>query len=59
MCLLLSVLFCCGITDENASPFFQYGDNGLKSDFGGHDNYWHGNVLAYVGNCYTVFSFKG
>ena len=39
--------------------FFVYGDNGLKSDFGGHDNKWHGNVLAYVGNCYTVFSFKG
>ena len=39
--------------------FFAYGDNGLKSDFGGHDNKWHGNVLAYVGNCYTVFSFKG
>ena len=39
--------------------FFAYGDNGLKSDFGGHDNYWHGNVLAYVGNCYTHFSFKG
>jgi hypothetical protein len=30
-----------------------------KSDFGGHDNVWHGNVLAFVGNCYTVFSFKG
>ena len=39
--------------------FFAYGDNGLKSDFGGHDNVWHGNVLAYVGNCYTVFNFKG
>ena len=31
----------------------------MKSDFGGHDNMWHGNVLAYVGNCWTVFSFKG
>jgi len=39
--------------------FFAYGENGLKSDFGGHDNVWHGNVLAYVGNCYTVFNFKG
>jgi hypothetical protein len=39
--------------------FFAYGDNGLKSDFGGHDNVWHGNVLAYVGNCYTIFNFKG
>ena len=25
--------------------FFAYGDNGLKSDFGGHDNKWHGNAL--------------
>jgi len=39
--------------------FFAYGDNGLKSDFGGHDNKWHGNVLAYVGNCYHMWSFKG
>ena len=39
--------------------FFAYGDNGLKSDFGGHDNIWHGNVLAYVGNCYQVGNFKG
>ena len=39
--------------------FFAYGDNGLKSDFGGHDNYWHDNVLAYVGNCYHMWSFKG
>lgn len=39
--------------------FFAYGDNGLKSDFGGHDNKWHGNVLAYVGNCYHMGSFKG
>ena len=39
--------------------FFAYGDEGLKSDFGGHDNRWHGNVLAYVGNCYHMWSFKG
>ena len=38
--------------------FFAYGENGLKGDFGGHDNKWHGNVLAYVGNCYTTYSFK-
>eukprot|EP01051_Picozoa_sp_SAG22_P033455 SAG22_NODE_14659_length_368_cov_1.531599_1_plen_38_part_10 len=30
----------------------------MKSDFGGHDNVWHGNVLAYVGNCYIVGSFE-
>lgn len=29
-----------------------YADNGLKSDFGGHDNKWEGNLLYYVGNCY-------
>jgi len=29
-----------------------YGDNGLKSDFGGHDHVWESNLLAYVGNCY-------
>lgn len=29
-----------------------YGDNGLKSDFGGHDNVWESNLLAYVGSCY-------
>lgn len=39
--------------------FFVYGDNGLKSDFGGHDNKWHNNVLAFVGNCYHMWSFKG
>jgi hypothetical protein len=39
--------------------FFVYGDNGLKSDFGGHDNKWHNNVLAFVGNCYHMGSFKG
>ena len=31
---------------------FVYGDNGLKSDFGGHDHTWHRNLLLYVGNCY-------
>jgi len=29
-----------------------YGDNGLKSDFGGHDHRWENNVVLYVGNCY-------
>ena len=28
-----------------------YGDNGLKSDFGGHDHVWESNLLLYVGNC--------
>jgi len=29
--------------------FFVYGGNGMKNDFGGHDNYHHGNIYAYVG----------
>ena len=32
--------------------FLAYGGYGLKSDFGGHDNKYDSNVLAYVGNCY-------
>lgn len=29
--------------------FFVYGGNGMKNDFGGHDNYHHDNIYAYVG----------
>jgi len=29
--------------------FFVYGGNGMKNDFGGHDNYHFRNVYAYVG----------
>ena len=29
-----------------------YADNGLKSDFGGHDNVWERNMLLFVNNCY-------
>ena len=36
-------------THEN---FFVYAANGLKSDFGGHDNRHYGNVYAYVGDCW-------
>lgn len=32
--------------------FLAYADNGMKSDFGGHDFYAHGNVMAYTGKCY-------
>lgn len=44
-------------TDDGSSyfdvhdNFLAYGEHGLKSDFGGHNMVWHGNVLAYVGNC--------
>merc|ERR1711957_840602 len=36
--------------------FLVYGGYGIKSDFGGHDNYHHGNIYAYVGEpfCITV-----
>merc|ERR1711966_352076 len=52
-------------TDDGSAYFktysnsFAYGDNGLKSDFGGHDHSWKDNIIAYVGNCYDIFSFKG
>ena len=36
---------------EVANNFFAYGQHGLKSDFGGHDLVYSGNVQAYVGNC--------
>ena len=32
--------------------FFAYGANGLKSDFGGHDNHHVRNIYAYVGGCF-------
>eukprot|EP01048_Picozoa_sp_COSAG05_P010084 COSAG05_NODE_869_length_6866_cov_20.524457_3_plen_159_part_00 len=31
---------------------FIYGDNGLKSNFGGHDNVHTKNIYAYVGTCF-------
>ena len=36
-----------------------YADNGLKSDFGGHDEVYSGNVLAYVGACWDMWNFDG
>ena len=33
----------------SSSNFFVYGGNGMKNDFGGHDNYHHDNVYAWVG----------
>eukprot|EP01051_Picozoa_sp_SAG22_P022393 SAG22_NODE_5342_length_1033_cov_1.055675_1_plen_219_part_00 len=32
--------------------FFAYGANGLKSDFGGHDNRHTSNVYAFPGGCF-------
>merc|ERR1712196_171460 len=45
-------------TDDGSSyynthdNFFVYAENGLKSDFGGHDNYHNNNVYAFVSNCW-------
>merc|ERR1712216_938444 len=35
------------------------GDNGLKSDFGGHDEVYYNNILPYVGNCWKMWNFYG
>lgn len=35
------------LTEDN---FLVYSSNGLKSDFGGHDNHHIGNIYAYVGS---------
>jgi len=32
--------------------FFVYAANGLKADFGGHDNYHNDNVYAFTSNCW-------
>jgi len=32
--------------------FFVYAADGLKSDFGGHDNFHNDNVYAYTNNCW-------
>jgi hypothetical protein len=40
--------------------FLAFAANGLKSDFGGHDNVWTRNVLAYPETCYDFgFDAKG
>ena len=40
------------MADHTYSNFFVYGDAGLKSDFGGHDNWHESNVYAYTGSCF-------
>jgi hypothetical protein len=34
--------------------FFVYGGNGMKNDFGGHDNHHRNNIYAYVGRALGV-----
>lgn len=59
-------------TDDGSSyyhtydNFLAYASNGLKSDYGGHDHVWTGNIVAYAGTCYDFgfdvyanTSFKG
>ena len=36
--------------------FFVYGGNGMKNDFGGHDNHHYRNVYAYTGQGLGVCS---
>jgi len=33
---------------------FAYGGFGLKCDFGGHDNVWSSNILAYTSSCWSL-----
>ena len=37
------------------SNFFVYGGNGMKNDFGGHDNNHSSNVYAYVGQAIGLY----
>ena len=52
-------------TDDGSSyynttfNFFVYGDNGLKNDFGGHDNRHINNVYAYIANAWTFCCISG
>ena len=41
------------LTHDN---FLVYGNNGMKNDFGGHDNHHYRNVYAYVGEGLGVCS---
>ena len=34
---------------------FVYGGNGMKNDFGGHDNYHLNNIYAYVGRAVSLY----
>ena len=41
---------------ETHDNFLVYGGNGMKNDFGGHDNHHFGNIYAYVGHGVGVCS---
>jgi len=51
------------IDNDDGSCFFRshhnflvYGGNGMKNDFGGHDNYHFDNIYAFVGQALGVVS---
>jgi len=40
--------------------FFAYSGNGMKSDFGGHDNHHYSNIYAYTGRGFGIVTqYKG
>lgn len=41
------------LTHDN---FFAYSGNGMKNDFGGHDNHHYNNIYAYVGRGFGICS---
>ena len=54
---LLPLLFPISFFSSHSTPFFYAlncltGAGGLKSDFGGHDHKWRGNVVGYVMECF-------
>ena len=34
--------------------FFVYSGNGMKNDFGGHDNHHYNNIYGYLGHCFGI-----
>lgn len=50
-----------GVDNDDGSAYYHthhnfmvYGRQGLKSDFGGHDNHHFGNIYAYIGRAMSV-----
>eukprot|EP00425_Heterocapsa_triquetra_P004269 CAMPEP_0195159552 /NCGR_PEP_ID=MMETSP0448-20130528/186222_1 /TAXON_ID=66468 /ORGANISM="Heterocapsa triquestra, Strain CCMP 448" /LENGTH=653 /DNA_ID=CAMNT_0040198351 /DNA_START=30 /DNA_END=1987 /DNA_ORIENTATION=+ len=50
-----------GVDNDDGSGYYRthdnflvYGDNGMKNDFGGHDNWHYRNVYAYAGQALGV-----
>jgi len=39
---------------ETFNNFFAYSGNGMKSDFGGHDNHHHDNIYSYIGTGFSL-----